>query len=210
MRFYRNGDLERWADHVLNNRADAAAKLALELENRGDTVWITRSLATARQWVRERRVGQERAGIIASGQARRLAAEGLFVDLKPDIAAWMLAPSGDVRSANMLESVQNQYQVQGLELDYTVVCWDGDLRRCAHGWQAWKLKGSDWQKDRAIDIATNGYRVLLTRARKGMIVFVPRGDTSGDDETRPTDMYDGIANYLLNCGGREWTSAVGM
>jgi hypothetical protein len=174
---------------------------------RGDTVWITRSLLSARQYVRERRVGTERVGIIASGQARRLAAEGLFVDLKPDIAAWMLAPGGDVRSANMLETVQNQYQVQGLELDYTVVCWDGDLRRSANGWNAWKMSGSNWQKDKELDIATNGYRVLLTRARKGMIVFIPRGDPTGEDETRPPSMYDGIANYLISCGGREWPSA---
>ena len=161
----------------------------------------------ARQWVRVRRVGQERAGIIASGQARRLAAEGLFVDFKPDITAWMLAPSGDVRSANMLETVQNQYQVQGLELDYTVVCWDGDLRRSANGWHAWKMSGSKWQKDKELGIATNGYRVLLTRARKGMLVFVPRGDPTGEDETRPPSMYDDIANYLISCGGREWPSA---
>lgn len=204
MRYYRNGDLERWADHVLSDRVDAAALLARQLDARGDTVWITRSLSSARQWVRERRVGQERAGIIASGQARRLAAEGLFVDLKPDIADWMLAPNGDVRSANMLETVQNQYQVQGLELDYTVVCWDGDLRRSASGWQAWKMSGSRWQNDKERDIATNGYRVLLTRARKGMIVFVPLGDRTGEDETRPPAMYDDIANYLIRCGGREW------
>jgi hypothetical protein len=203
MRFYRNGDLERWADHLLHDQVDAAAQLALALDRRGDTVWITRSLSTARSWIRERRVGQERAGIIASGQARRLAAEGLFVDLKPDISAWMLAPSGDVRSANMLECVQNQYQVQGLELDYTVVCWDGDLRRCPGGWQAWKMNGPRWQRDRALDIATNGYRVLLTRARKGMIVFVPRGDPTGEDETRPPAMYDDITNYIVRCGARE-------
>lgn len=210
MRYYRNGDLERWADHVLSDRVDAAAQLARELDVRGDTVWITRSLLSARQYVRERRVGTERVGIIASGQARRLAAEGLFVDLKPDIAAWMLAPGGDVRSANMLETVQNQYQVQGLELDYTVVCWDGDLRRNANGWNAWKMSGSNWQKDKELDIATNGYRVLLTRARKGMIVFIPRGDPTGEDETRPPAMYDGIANYLISCGGREWPSAAKM
>jgi DUF2075 family protein len=119
----------------------------------------------------------------------------------------MLKPSGDVRSANMLETVQNQYQVQGLELDYTVVCWDGDLRRSASGWHAWKMSGSSWQKVTELDIATNGYRVLLTRARKGMIVFVPRGDPTGEDETRPSSMYDGIANYLCSCGAREWPSA---
>ena len=204
MRYYRNGDLERWASHILDDQVEVAARLAQELDVRGDTVWITRSLATARQWVRERRVGEERAGLIASGQARRLAAEGLFVDLKPDIAAWMLSPSGDVRSANMLETVQNQYQVQGLELDYTVVCWDGDLRRSPTGWRAWKMSGANWQKDKEREIACNGYRVLLTRARKGMIVFVPRGDATGDDETRPPAMYDEIAAYLIQCGGREW------
>ena len=209
MRFYRNGDLERWAGHVLGDRVDAAKRLARNLDARGDTVWITRNLATARQWVRERRVGEERAGIIASGQARRLAAEGLFVDLKPDIAAWMLAPGGDVRSANMLETVQNQYQVQGLELDYTVVCWDGDMRRSGNGWCAWKMSGSNWQKDKELGIAANGYRVLLTRARKGMIVFVPRGDPTGEDETRPPAMYDEIASYLVRCGGREWHASEG-
>ena len=139
---------------------------------------------------------------IASGQARRLAAEGLFVDLKPDIADWMLAPGGDVRSANMLETVQNQYQVQGLELDYTLVCWDGDLRRGPGGWSAWKMSGSGWQRDKGLNIAKNGYRVLLTRARKGMVVFVPIGDVSGEDTTRSTSMYDEIANYLISCGAR--------
>lgn len=203
MRYYRNGGIETWASHVLDNQEAEAARMAKGLDASGDTVWMTRSLASARQWIRDRRVGQERAGIIASGQARRLAAEGLFVDLKPDIAAWMLSPGGDVRSANMLETVQNQYQVQGLELDYTVVCWDGDLRRGACRWDAWKMSGANWQRDKEIEIAKNGYRVLLTRARKGMIVFVPQGDPSGEDATRPPAMYDDIARYLLRCGARE-------
>ena len=202
MRYYRNGDLERWSDHVLCERIEAAKMLASDLDARGDTVWLTRSLTTARRWVRDRRVGEERAGIIASGQARRLAAEGLFVDLKPDIADWMLAPGGDVRSANMLETVQNQYQVQGLELDYTLVCWDGDLRRGPGGWSAWKMSGPGWQRDKGLNIAKNGYRVLLARARKGMVVFVPIGDGSGEDTTRSTSMYDEIANYLISCGAR--------
>jgi hypothetical protein len=206
MRYYRNGDIERWADQTLSNNSLAATQLTRVLHERGDTVWITRDLQAARQWVRERRVAQERAGIIASGQARRLAAEGLFVDLKPDIAKWMLEPSGDVRSSNMLETVQNQYQVQGLELDYTVVCWDGDLRRNVTGWQAWKMSGSNWQKDKDLNVARNGYRVLLTRARKGMIIFVPKGDMSGEDATRDSSMYDDIANYLVQCGCKEWQS----
>jgi hypothetical protein len=207
LRYYRNGDLERWADHLLGDRADDAARLAVELDNRGDSIWLTRCLATARRWLREHRVGEERCGIIASGQARRLAAEGLFVDLKPKIADWMLAPAGDVRSSNMLESVQNQYQVQGLELDYTIVCWDGDLRRSGGEWRAYKLNAGRWRKDKDLDIAINGYRVLLTRARKGMVVFVPPGDPTGEDETRPPSLYNDIASYLLRCGARELPAA---
>jgi hypothetical protein len=207
LRYYRNGDLERWADHLLGDRADDAARLAVELDNRGDSIWLTRCLATARRWLRDRRVGEERCGIIASGQARRLSAEGLFVDLKPNIAAWMLAPAGDVRSSNMLESVQNQYQVQGLELDYTIVCWDGDLRRSSGGWRACKMKAARWQRDKDLDIAINGYRVLLTRARKGMVVFVPPGDPTGEDATRPPSLYNEIASYLLRCGARELQAA---
>jgi hypothetical protein len=141
-------------------------------------------LEAARNWVRSCRIGEDRGGVIASGQARRLAAEGLFVDLKPSIADWMLNPTGDVRGSNMLETVQNQYQIQGLELDYAIVCWDADLRRENGAWRSYKMSGSDWRKDKALDIAKNGYRVLLTRARKGMICFVPHGDSSGEDVTR--------------------------
>jgi hypothetical protein len=82
----------------------------------------------------------------------------------------MLAPSTDIRSSNALETVQNQYQIQGLELDYCIVCWDADLRREGDKWVAYKLSGSDWQKDSLIEVAKNGYRVLLTRARKGACV----------------------------------------
>lgn len=202
MRYYRNGDLERWAEFVLADEPSKAAQLARTLDERGDTVWLTRDLSTAREWVRQRRVGEEKAGLVASGQARRLAAEGLFVDLKPDIAKWMLAPAGDIRSANMLETVQNQYQVQGLEIDYSIVCWDGDLRRERDQWRSYKLVGADWKRDKALEIAKNGYRVLLTRARKGMVLFVPRGDATGEDATRRPELYDAVADYLVSCGAR--------
>lgn len=87
----------------------------------------------------------------------------------------MLAPSTDIRASNSLETVQNQYQIQGLELDFTIVAWDADLRREKNGWAAFKLSGSDWQRDKLIDVAKNGYRVILTRARQGMVIFVRRG-----------------------------------
>ncbi|MEM7412787.1 MAG: DNA/RNA helicase domain-containing protein [Myxococcota bacterium] len=206
LRFYRNRFVEEWVHCVMEDDQIGARVLSERLATEGHQIWITRDLHVARSWARNHRVGDERVGLIASGQARRLAAEGLFVDQKPSIAQWMLAPSGDIRSSNMLETVQNQFQIQGLELDYTVVCWDADLRRGKAGWEAWRIRGGGWQKNKALDVAKNSYRVLLTRARKGMVVFVPEGDRSGHDGTRHPRFYDGIAMHLLACGVRKLPS----
>jgi hypothetical protein len=203
MRFYRNAAMEEWAGAVLDGDAVEARRLAQTLRAEGNPIQLTRRLEDARRWARAQGNGVHRAGLIASGQARRLAAEGLFVDHKPDIASWMLAPNGDIRSSNALETVQNQYQIQGLELDYTIVCWDADLRREGSRWVAYKLSGADWKKDSLVDVAKNGYRVLLTRARKGMVIFVPHGDPTGEDTTRSVAFYDGVWEFLKACGGTE-------
>jgi hypothetical protein len=202
LRFYRNSSLERWAHAVLADDPASAASIASQLQLENHTVWLTRDLQSARNWVNSQRLGEATAGLVASGQARRLAAEGLFVDYKPSVAKWMLSGPTDIRSSSMLETVQNQYQVQGLELDYVISCWDLDLRRSDESWSAFKLKGSAWQADHAIDIAKNSYRVLLTRARKGMVLFVPAGDHTGRDRTRAHDEYDAIAEYLVSCGAQ--------
>jgi len=202
MRYYRNKKAEEWVGRLLESDSFGANSIAAEMQEQGNTVWLTRNLAQARTWAKAHTMGSLRSGLIASGQAKRLAAEGLFVDHKPDIATWMLAPSEDIRSSNALETVQNQYQVQGLELDYCVVCWDADLRREKDDWVAYKLSGSDWVKDGLVNVAKNGYRVLLTRARKGMIIFVPTGDVSGEDSTRKTEFYDGVWNFLKLSGAK--------
>ncbi len=203
MRFYRNSKVEEWVGFVLSGHSEQAARLSKELDLNNSSVLITRSLADARSWTRRHTVGNQRSGIIASSQARRLAAEGIFVDYKPDIANWMLSPSSDVRSSNTLETAQNQFQVQGMELDHCIVCWDADLRWESNRWLAYKLNGSKWNSDSQTSVAKNCYRVLLTRARKGMVVFVPKGDLSGTDETRKSIFYDGVWNFLLNCGAKE-------
>ena len=202
LRYYRNTRIEEWVAAVLDGDAEAARRVAKTFDA-ADTVWLTRSLQDGKSWIRNHRVGEHRGGIVGSGNGGRLAAEGLFVGLKPSIADWMLKPDGDVRSSNMLETIQNQYQIQGLEIDWALVCWDLDLRRSSSGWAAHKLSGTKWQsKPASLDIAKNGYRVLLTRARKGMAIFVPMGDLTGIDETRSAAAYDGIADYLLRCGAR--------
>ena len=203
MRYYRNAELEQWAGCVLEGNVPGARLATDKLAKHSDCIWITRNLADARKWAKKQTVGTQRCGLIASGQARRLAAEGLFVELKPSIADWMLAPSSDVRSSNALETVQNQFQVQGLELDFCVVCWDADLRRESDKWASYKISGSKWQKDALLEVAKNSYRVLLTRARKGMIIFVPQGDQNGEDETRLPTFYDEIWKFLIKCGAKE-------
>ena len=203
MRYYRNAAIEDWVSAVLLGDIPKANSLVVTMEVHKNTIWLTRNLECARNWVKVRSIGGQRSGLIASGQARRLAAEGLFVDYKPEIATWMLAPSSDIRSSNALETVQNQYQIQGLELDYSIVCWDADLRRENCKWAAYKLSGSDWQKDGLIDVALNGYRVLLTRARKGMVIFVPTGDETGEDPTRNVEFYNGVWKFLKDCGAKE-------
>lgn len=199
-----NGDIEQWTHWVMTNRPDRAKEKARTFSDRS-AIYFTRSLHAAKQWVGERRIGEERCGLIGSGQARRLKAEGIFVDEKADIVQWMLAPSGDVRSSNMLEQTQNQYQIQGLEIDYAIVCWDADLRREEGEWACFNLSGADWRRSRHREETTlrcNSYRVLLTRSRKGMVVFVPQGDLTGVDKTRAPAFYDGIADYLAECGAR--------
>ena len=199
-----NGEIERWVNHVMTNRPELAAEIVKTLPPSGK-IRITRSLQSAKNWARGIRVGEERCGLIGSGQGRRLKADGIFVDEKADIVQWMLAPSGDVRSSNMLEQTQNQYQIQGLEIDYAIVCWDADLRRENSEWACYDLSGANWRRAQKPDDAVlrcNSYRVLLTRSRKGMVVFVPPGDKTGRDITRQPSFYDGIAEYLIQCGAQ--------
>jgi hypothetical protein len=207
LRYYRNTRIEDWVAALLEGDAATARQISLTFHEE-DKVWITRSLAEGRAWIRGRRVGEQRGGLVGSGNGGRLAAEGLFVGLKPNIADWMLKPDGDIRSSNMLETIQNQYQIQGLEIDWSLVCWDLDLRRSEDAWTAYKLNGPNWQsKSNSLDVALNGYRVLLTRARKGMAVFVPLGDSSGIDHTRPPAAYNAIADFLVACGATPMVSA---
>ena len=164
----------------------------------------TRSLAQARGWLRHQRRAGERAGLLASSNALRLKPEGLYVKAKVEVCDWFLNPGDDVRSSNALEDAATEFDVQGLELDWTGVAWDLNLRR-ADGWQARNFRGTKWQAIHGdadtlgrADYVRNAYRVLLTRARQGMVIFVPPGDA--EDATRPPADYDAIDAWLAACG----------
>jgi len=141
--------------------------------------------------------------MVASSGARRLIAEGIYVQPQSEsnIAHWMLAPSGDVRSSNMLETAMTEYKIQGLEIDYSLVCWDADLRFENGAWKSYRVHGSGWSNFASrLEVRKNTYRVLLTRARKGMVIFIPEGDNTNYDETRNPEYYDGIYEHLIDCG----------
>jgi len=200
MRSFRAESLSRFVREVLDLEVAAARATFAELQVRYP-VCITRDLSRAKQWLLDQARGTERYGIVVSSQAQRLKPHAIDVRVKTDPVRWFLDGKEDVRSSYYLEDVATEFQVQGLELDWACVVWDGDLRHAGDAWTHHEFKGSRWNRinktQRQIYLK-NAYRVLLTRARQGMVVVVPEGSTS--DPTRSADYYDGTFNYLRALG----------
>jgi hypothetical protein len=178
IRSFRAERLSDFVGELIDGSADRARELFPSLS--GYPMFVTRDLNEARSWLRRKRRGFERAGLLASSNAARLKPHGIFVKAGIEPEKWFLAPTEDVRSSDALEDAASEFEVQGLELDWTCVCWDANLIRSVDGWHTRQFKGTAWQNvsdpDRQRYIA-NSYRVLLTRARQGMVIFVPQGDT---------------------------------
>jgi hypothetical protein len=197
----------RWVNALLEGRITDARQIAEDAHE--FPLYLTRSLEDARHWLLESARGTRRCGLVASSGARRLRADGLGVSLSADdlgdVANWYLLPKGDIRSSYALEVAANEYTCQGLELDYVGVCWDGDLLWDAANaaWEPHRLIGSQWQNVRHVDTkrwAINKYRVLLTRARIGCVIWVPDGDMN--DPTRDLSSRNKIAEVLSTAGVR--------
>lgn len=200
MRSFRAETLSDFVAQVLNGDAEAA-QAAYERLGGNYPIYLTRDLGAAREWLRKTARGSERFGLIASSGALRLKPEGVHIKSEIDPANWFLNDRADVRSSYYLEDVATEFDVQGLELDWVGVCWDADLRHDGHGWQLNKFKGTKWQlvKDRHQRLyLKNAYRVILTRARQGMVIFVPKGDDR--DPTRQSEFYDDTFRFLQSCG----------
>jgi len=205
LRSFRSPWLSQWVSLVLDGNASKAATLAREL---GDyPILVTRSVGLARKWLKDHTRGERRFGLVASSGARRLRADGLGVTLNATdgsaIAQWYLNDRGDVRSCFALEVPANEYTSQGLELDFVGLCWGGDLVWSGRAWAHRQFRGNSWANvngDRQRFI-TNSYRVLMTRGREGLVVWVPKGST--EDHTRKPKHYDDTADFLLNCGARQ-------
>ena len=164
---------------------------------------ITRDLAMAKRWLREQARGSERYGIVASSQAQRLKPHAIDVKSPVDPIHWFLDGPEDVRSSYYLEDVVTEFDVQGLELDWTCVTWDADFRYTGAGWDHRSFCGDRWnyiKKAERKNYQKNAYRVLLTRARQGMVIVVPPGDV--EDPTRKPEFYDPTYDYLQEIGFR--------
>lgn len=207
LRSFRARKLAEWVDAALVGDGAKAAATVPELNE--FPFALTRSLATARTWLREHARGQQRAGLVASSGAIRLRADGIELSSgfrqgnRDMFVHWFLDYPPDVRSSNQLEIAASEFECQGLELDWIGLCWGGDFSFDAVGncWAFRNFTGSRWgilksEIDR--QYLLNTYRVLLTRARRGLIIWIPQGDVS--DETRSPIFFDSTADYLIRCG----------
>ena len=202
MRYYRNQEIENWIHFLMTNEHEKAKEISSQL-NIEDRILISRNIDNARQYVREKTFGSERMGLLASSGGKRLVGEGIYVIPKAEtkIPQWMLTSTDDIRSSNLLDSAVTEFKIQGLEIDYSIVCWDADLRIENGTWKCHRIAGKGWQNyDAHLTPRKNAYRVLLTRARKGMVVYVPEGDKTGLDPSRNPKFYDSVYDYLIACG----------
>jgi len=200
MRSFRSERVSAFVKALLDSDVASARSLLAELSSRYPIV-VTRDLATAKRWVREQARGTEQYGLLASSQAMRLKPHAIDIRVSVNPIHWFLGNRHDTRSSYYLEDAATEFQVQGLEVDWACVTWDADLRRHDAEWSFHEFRGKDWQRIRASDrqrYMLNAYRVLLTRARQGMAIFVPHGDRT--DPTRDPGFYDETFSYLSGLG----------
>lgn len=203
VRSFRTSDLAAFVKAVLDVDIVEAKRLCQQIKDKYPVV-ITRDVNKAKAWVKDKSRGTTRYGLLASSGGLRLKPEGVFVKNEISVANWFLNGKDDVRSSYALEDVVTEFDIQGLEIDYAVVAWDANFRFDGTQWTYHTFSGDKWKNcsnEEKCLYLKNSYRVLLTRARQGMAIFVPKGST--DDATRNPEIYDGIYNYLKDIGLEE-------
>ena len=204
MRSFRAENVSALVKQVLDRDLGVARETLATVQARYPIV-VTRNLTRAKEWLKQQARGTERYGMIVSSQAQRLKPHAIDVRSPLDPIHWFLDDKGDVRSSFYLEDVATEFHVQGLELDWACVVWDADFRYSEDGWQHFSFVGSKWQHIHKIErqmYLKNAYRVLLTRARQGMVIVIPEGDD--EDPTRNAACYDPTFEYLRSVGFDEF------
>jgi hypothetical protein len=200
MRSFRAEHVSLLVKQLLDLDIEGAKETHYKLKEKYPIV-ITRDLTRAKQWLKDQARGSERYGIVVSSQAARLKPHAIDVKSPMDPIHWFLDGKEDVRSSYYLEDVATEFHIQGLELDWACVTWDADFRYSKKNWEHWSFQGDCWQhirKDIRKNYLKNAYRVLLTRARQGMVIVIPQGDA--EDPTRNPLYYDETFKYLKEIG----------
>lgn len=203
MRSFRAEDVSLLVKQMLDLEVVSARQTYAKVRDKYPLV-ITRDLNKAKKWLKAQARGTERYGMVVSSQAERLKPHAIDVKSPMDPVHWFLDKKDDVRSSYYLEDVATEFHVQGLELDWACVIWDADFRYVPAGWTHHSFCGDRWNninKAERKQYLKNAYRVLLTRARQGMVLVVPEGDT--EDHTRNSMFYDGTYGYLKEIGFTE-------
>jgi len=200
LRSFRAEKLSSFVKNILNIELEQAKEDFTQIVGKYPIV-LTRDITKAKQWLKQKARGSERYGIVVSSQALRL--KPFAIDVKTPInhVNWFLDGKDDVRSSFYLEDIATEFHIQGLELDWSCVVWDGDLRYSHNGWQTYSFKGNKWQNIKSAErkkYLLNAYRVLLTRARQGMVIVIPEGNN--EDHSRKKEYYDPTYNYLRSIG----------
>ena len=200
MRSFRAEKLSSFVKNLLDLNIENAKEDFLQFSKKYPIV-VTRDIIKAKKWLKEKARGSERYGIVVSSQALRLKPFAIDVKSPMNYVNWFLDDKDDVRSSFYMEDVVTEFHIQGLELDWSCVVWDGDLRHSKNEWQTYSFRGKKWQNINKIErkkYLLNAYRVLLTRARQGMIIVIPEGNEN--DHTRKKEYYDPTFSYLKDIG----------
>ena len=214
LRSFRAETLSAFVQSMLAFRPDAA-ELYKDVASRNYPIVLTRDMDTARAWLRKQARGTQQTGILVTKVAARfkpLAVHILAQD-EDNAVHWFLEDKTDIRSSNYLEDAATEIQVQGLELDYACILWDADMRYEDGTWNFYKFNGKNkWNPENNKEnqkYMLNAYRVLLTRARQGIVICIPKGNSRltpegfPEDPTRLPEFYDGTYNYLKGLGIKE-------
>ena len=202
IRSFRSEKVSKAITSLLEDEKEEALKSFREISD-FYPIKITRSIEKAKEWLRAKARGSERFGILVSSGAKRLKPLGLFAGIVSEKGTpnWFLNNHEDIRSSFALEDPATEFQVQGLELDWAGIVWDGDLIKTKNNWLYKSFVGCRWTNiNKSIDqkYKLNSYRVLLTRARQGMVIVIPKGDEK--DPTRQSKIYDPTWKYLKEIG----------
>jgi len=203
MRSFRAENVSTLVKCLLDLDPQRSSQLFEELKSNYPIV-LTRDLSKAKKWIKQQARGSERYGIVVSSQSKRLKPYAIDVSSPVDPVHWFLDSKEDIRSSYYLEDVATEFHIQGLEVDWACVVWDADFRYSPRGWEHWSFTGSRWALIRREEhkvYQKNAYRVLLTRARQGMVIVVPPGDS--EDATRDPGFYNPTYEYLRKIGFQE-------